>query len=52
MNTIIADRPADKPSNPSVKLLEFETAEIINIITGINIIHNNLSPYLNIEFDI
>ena len=52
VNTIMADKPADKPSNPSVKLLEFETAEIINIIIGIIISHIILSPFLKRILDI
>ena len=45
VKTIIAEVPAANPSIPSVKLAPLETAEIIKIIIGINIIHTNLGLF-------
>ena len=52
VNTIIAESPAESPSKPSVRLLEFETEDIINIMIGIKIIHIRPVFPLNIELDI
>ena len=38
----MAESPAESPSKPSVRLLEFETDAIIKIIIGIIINHKNL----------
>ena len=47
----MAESPAESPSKPSVRLLEFETDAIIKIIIGIIINHKKFdsSPKIALE---